>query len=199
MPKETFLNLPEDKRSLIIAAATEEFSKANYDTASVNQICKNSSIPKGSFYQYFTDKLDLYVYIMTLAIEGKIKFFSTALEEFQSFTLIDQFRALFLKGVEFAIKHPQYAALGEQFSKESNETAKSAVVKEGNKQSEPLFVKMINNAKIKGEIDSQIDSSALSLLLQSLNSAVISYMLNTLAAPAMKTMQKTLMPLLIHC
>ena len=74
MPKETFFNLPDDKRSLIINAAMEEFSKAGYNTASINQICKNSAIPKGSFYQYFTDKLDLYVYIMTLAIEEKSGF-----------------------------------------------------------------------------------------------------------------------------
>ena len=69
MPKETFFNLPDDKRKLIISSAMQEFSKTNYDTASINQICKKSNIPKGSFYQYFADKLDLYVYIMTLAIE----------------------------------------------------------------------------------------------------------------------------------
>ncbi|NLJ67608.1 MAG: TetR/AcrR family transcriptional regulator, partial [Clostridiales bacterium] len=62
MPKATFFNLPNDKRSLIISATMKEFSNANYDAASINQICKNSNIAKGSFYQYFTDKLDLYVY-----------------------------------------------------------------------------------------------------------------------------------------
>ena len=68
MPKETFFNLPDEKRNLIISAAMEEFSKASYDAASINQICKKSGISKGSFYQYFADKLELYVYIMTLAI-----------------------------------------------------------------------------------------------------------------------------------
>lgn len=178
MPKETFFNLPDDKRNLIINAAMEEFSKAGYNTASINQICRNSAIPKGSFYQYFTDKLDLYVYIMTLAIEEKIRFFSAAIMEFHNLTLLDQFRLLFIKGVEFAKKHPQYAALGEQFSKENDETAKLAVIKEGNRQSETLFIQMINNAKATGEIDSKVDTSALSLLLQSLNSAVNQYMID---------------------
>ena len=87
MPQETFFNLPNDKRNLIITAAMEEFSKSNYNSASINQICKKSKIAKGSFYQYFTDKLELYVYIMTLAIEEKIKFFSSAIAEFHTLTL----------------------------------------------------------------------------------------------------------------
>lgn len=177
MPRETFFNLPDDKRNLIISAAMQEFSKYNYKTASINQICKKSNIAKGSFYQYFTDKLDLYVYIMTLAIEEKIKYFSTITAEFHTLTLIEQIRMLFLKGIEFAKKHPQYASLGEQFSKENDETAKSAVMKEGSKKSELLFRQMIDNAKAKGDIDNKVDSLALNLLLQSLSSAVNKYML----------------------
>ena len=64
-----------------------------------------------SFYQYFTDKLDLYVYVMTLAIEEKIKFFSTVLQEFSSLRLIEQIHLLFIKGIEFGKIYPQYAAL----------------------------------------------------------------------------------------
>jgi AcrR family transcriptional regulator len=178
MPKKTFFNLPDDKRNLIISAAVHEFSKNNYNTASINQICKNSNIPKGSFYQYFTDKLDLYVYIMTSAVKEKIRFFSAVTAEFNTLTLLEQFRLLFLKGMEFARKHPLYAALGEQFSKENDESAKSAVIKEGDKLSESLFIQMIENAKKNGEINKSVDSFALSLLLQSLNNAVNKYMLD---------------------
>ena len=178
MPKETFFNLPVEKRNQIISAAMHEFSKASYDMASINQICKKSNIAKGSFYQYFNDKLDLYAYIMSLAIEEKIKFFSTAIAEFHTLSLLEQIRLLFRKGVEFAKKHPLYAALGEQFSKEDNELAKLAVIKEGDKLSESLFLQMIDNAKAKGERDSCVDPLALSLLLQSLNSAIYKYMVN---------------------
>jgi len=156
----------------------DEFSNANYNTASINQICKKSNIPKGSFYQYFEDKLDLYVYIMSIAIQEKIKFFSEVLAEFHTLTLQEQFRLLFLKGIEFAKKHPLYAALGEQFTREDDEKAKSVVIKEGDKQSETLFIQMINNARAKGEINNQVDTLALTLLLQSLNSAVNQYMLD---------------------
>ena len=178
MPQATFFNLPDDKRNLIISAAIDQFSSASYDTASINQICRESNIAKGSFYQYFTDKMDLYVYIMTLAIEEKIRFFSEVLTEFDTLSLQEQIRLLFIKGLEFGKDYPKYAALGEQFSKENNELAISSVVKEGNKQSESLFIQMIDKAKSKGEIDHKIDSLALSMLLQSMNNSVNEYMIN---------------------
>ncbi|WFR56503.1 TetR/AcrR family transcriptional regulator [Anaerocolumna sp. AGMB13025] len=178
MPNPSFFNLSEDKRNLVLSVSLKEFSTANYDKASINQICKNSNIAKGSFYQYFTDKLDLYVYVMTLAVEAKITFFSESLGEFKSLPLLEQINMLFLKGVEFARNYPQYAALGEQFSKENNETAKQAVMKEGDKQSESLFAQMIEHAKAKEEIDNNIDTVALSLMLQALNKTVNDYMLN---------------------
>lgn len=180
MPQATFFNLPDNKRNSIISAAMDEFSKANYNTASINQICKKSNIAKGSFYQYFTDKLDLYIYIMTLAIEKKIDFFTATLSEFHRLTLLEQFRLLFIKGVEFGKTYPQYAALGEQFSKENDVSAKSSVIKEGEKQSESLFIHMIYNAKSKGEIDNSVNPQALSMLLQSLNKTVNEYMVNRL-------------------
>ena len=190
MPKNTFFNLPNDKRNLIISSAMHEFSKANYDTASINQICKKSNIAKGSFYQYFEDKLDLYVYIMTLAIEEKVRFFSSVIKDYQNLTLAEQFRLLFRKGIEFANKYHQYAALGEQFSKEDNESVKLAVISAGDKQSELLFTQMIQNAKIKGEIDNKVDSTALILLLQSLISAVNKYILSKFGNDVYETNQE---------
>ncbi|NLI39431.1 MAG: TetR/AcrR family transcriptional regulator [Clostridiaceae bacterium] len=183
MPRETFFNLPQDKRNLIISAAMNEFSKASYNASSINKICMVSNIPKGSFYQYFEDKLDLYVYTMGLAIKEKTKFFSTVMAEYHNLTLPEQFRSLFLKGIEFAKKHPEYAALGEQFSKENDELAKSAVMKEGEKQSELLFIQMINSAKDKDEIDNGVDTLALCLLLQSLYSAIYKYMISRFDNP----------------
>lgn len=63
MPKQTFFNLPKEKRDRIIAVAKEVFSKNSYEEASINQIVKLAQIPRGSFYQYFEDKDDLYGYL----------------------------------------------------------------------------------------------------------------------------------------
>lgn len=64
MPKDTFKNLNEDKKQRIFDAATQEFSSRSFSDASINQIIKTAGIPRGSFYQYFNDKEDLYLYMI---------------------------------------------------------------------------------------------------------------------------------------
>lgn len=64
MPKTTFYNLSDEKKGRIFDAAVQEFSTRRFSEASVNQIINNASIPKGSFYQYFTGKEDIYLYML---------------------------------------------------------------------------------------------------------------------------------------
>ena len=64
MPKETFLRLPEEKRNRFMDAAWKEFLRTPFVSASINQIVRRAGIPRGSFYQYFTDKEELFVYLM---------------------------------------------------------------------------------------------------------------------------------------
>lgn len=63
MPSSTFENLSEDKKERIIAGAMKEFSKHSLNNASISNIVKYSQISRGSFYQYFEDKDDLYLYL----------------------------------------------------------------------------------------------------------------------------------------
>lgn len=63
MPKSTFYNLSDDKKQKIFDAAVNEFSTRRFSEASINQIVKNAGIPKGSFYQYFAGKEDIYLYM----------------------------------------------------------------------------------------------------------------------------------------
>lgn len=63
MPRLTFFNLPEQKKQTLLDAAIEEFSRVPLSEASIANIVKAADIPRGSFYQYFEDKRDLYLYI----------------------------------------------------------------------------------------------------------------------------------------
>ncbi len=64
MCTETFLRLPEEKRSRFLDAAWEEFTAVSYSDASINKIIRRAGIPRGSFYQYFADKADLFAYLL---------------------------------------------------------------------------------------------------------------------------------------
>ena len=56
----TFENLPEEKKNRILRAARAEFLRYPYEKTSINRILAEAEVPKGSFYQYFDDKADLF-------------------------------------------------------------------------------------------------------------------------------------------
>ena len=71
MPKETFFNLPDEKRQHITDIAIDEFANHDFANASISRIVALAGIAKGSFYQYFTDKEDLYSYLLEMAMKKK--------------------------------------------------------------------------------------------------------------------------------
>ena len=60
MVHTTFERLPEEKRNRILQAARAESIRYPYEKTSINRILAEAEVPKGSFYQYFDDKSDLF-------------------------------------------------------------------------------------------------------------------------------------------
>ena len=56
----TFERLSDEKKERILSAARAEFVRTPYEKTSINRILEEAEIPKGSFYQYFDDKSDLF-------------------------------------------------------------------------------------------------------------------------------------------
>jgi AcrR family transcriptional regulator len=81
MPKQTFFNLPEDKRLNLIQAAEKEFSQVPLMKASVANIIKLAGIPRGSFYQYFENIEDLYTYLLDQETEKRKEYFIALLKK----------------------------------------------------------------------------------------------------------------------
>ena len=64
MPSTTFFNLPSEKQEKLLAAARAEFARVPYAEASINKMIQAADIPRGSFYMYFRDKEELFIYLM---------------------------------------------------------------------------------------------------------------------------------------
>jgi AcrR family transcriptional regulator len=65
MPRPTFFALPDDKRDRVIDAAILEFAAWPYGVASLDRIASAARVSKGSLYQYFDDKRDVYAWLVT--------------------------------------------------------------------------------------------------------------------------------------
>lgn len=61
MPSKTWENLDEAKRLRVFHAAQMEFGTRGFHGGSLNVIAQEADVSKGSLYQYFEDKLDMWV------------------------------------------------------------------------------------------------------------------------------------------
>lgn len=64
MPSTTFFRLPPAKREKLLRAARSEFAHVPFAQVSINRIIQAAEIPRGSFYMYFADKEELFLYLM---------------------------------------------------------------------------------------------------------------------------------------
>lgn len=92
MCTETFLRLPEEKRTRFLDAAWEEFTSVSFADASINKIVLRARIPRGSFYQYFADKEDLFSYLMDIVRRHILGEYRSMVEQAEG----DMFRAQLL-------------------------------------------------------------------------------------------------------
>jgi len=109
MPTSTFFALPPERRQRLVREAVREFSERSYNEASLSQIAQRSRIAKGSFYQYFSDKLDLYRWLVTEEAPRHRREFvgeASASGDFWA-----GFEALIERGMAFLVEHPRLARL----------------------------------------------------------------------------------------
>lgn len=73
-----FFNLPEAKQQIIIEKSLEQFANHSYEAVSISRIVQEARIAKGSFYQYFEGKEDLYLYLVDIGIARQKSFIENA-------------------------------------------------------------------------------------------------------------------------
>lgn len=77
MPTKTFFRLRDEKQESIMRSAIREFTAHGFARAKIADIAQNAGVAKGSMYQYFADKEELFVY----AAEWGLAVFMKKLDE----------------------------------------------------------------------------------------------------------------------
>src|SRR6478752_10124117 len=105
MPTPTFFALPEERRERLVREAITEFSERTYAEASLSQIAQRARIPKGSFYQYFDDKLELYRWLLTEEVPARKRAFVGSLDP--SLPFWNRLEEHIERGMGFLVEHPR--------------------------------------------------------------------------------------------
>jgi len=177
MPKQTFLNLPEEKRNVIVNAAIEEFAKYGFEGSSINRIVANSKISKGSFYQYFNDKMDVFKHLMDVLANEKMEFFKGKHPPSNNMDTFEYFRWLVKLGMELNSAYPRLAqALSRVLLGEGLYYGKDLA---GYRQmTTDTFAAMIKQAMKRGEVDPSVDVELAVMVMDTWMNALSTYILN---------------------
>jgi AcrR family transcriptional regulator len=105
--RSTFTRLSAAKQQRILEAAIEEFSHWGYERASVNRIVAQLGIAKGSIFQYFGSKKNLYVHVFGHAVQlVKQSLKRVKLETEQESFFVRLAKSL-EAGIQFIQRHPK--------------------------------------------------------------------------------------------
>lgn len=175
MPKETFFNLPEEKRCLIRDVAIGEFAEFTFEQASINRIVASAGIAKGSFYQYFEDKEDLFLYLLELSAAKKLNYVSPVMDnpdEHDFFTLI---RKMYIAGIQFANDHPGYAEISKQLLANKAGPIYQKVMADNASMANVFFEGLLESAVARGEVRADVDIKMAAYMVASLNRLAVEY------------------------
>ena len=168
LPKETFFNLPEEKRERVIEAAIEEFAVYPFHQARITAIADNAGIAKGSFYQYFEDKKDLYKYIIELLVERKLTYINLDMmvnrEKYSFFELL---REVYLSGIRFAKENSRLLPIGLMLVNDKELCRE--ILGEYEDKSTDFFLLLLKQGRTEGAIDPTIDLKLISKMLTSIS------------------------------
>lgn len=164
IPSSTFFNLPEDKRQRFIELALEEFAANDYENASISRIVTRAEIAKGSLYQYFTDKKDLYFYLLSLASQKKGEFLSSTLSSNGDQPIFEQLDGLFLAMLQFQEQHPLLAQVGNRVMN-ANSPLSGDLISTARAATQKQFSSLFEQGKARGEIKADADTEAAGFIM----------------------------------
>ena len=177
MPKQTFLNLPDEKRSVIIDAAIDEFAQYGLENASTNRIVANSGISKGSFYQYFEDKQDVFMYLLTVLEREKMEYFEGKHPPSMNMDTFQYFRWMIKEGMEFNTSNPRLTqAISRVLFGEGLYYGNTFA--DNRRKTLAALKAMIEQAIERGEVDPSVDVELAVMVMETWSNTISTYVLN---------------------
>lgn len=109
MPKNTFKKLPKEKQERIVDAASRLFAQRGLARTDVAEIAAQAGVAKGSLYNYFDSKDELYLHVCRDALtKSRQAVYGELNPEWDIYRQVDH---IFRRGAEFVRAHPQYSLI----------------------------------------------------------------------------------------
>jgi AcrR family transcriptional regulator len=166
VPTATWERLPESRRRAVLTAAEAEFGARGFSGGSLNVIARNAGVAKGSLFQYFTDKADLYAHLSELAsrrIRAHMEEFIARVSWAEGF--FPAYTELLLEWVEYFRTHEIERAVTAAVNLEPDPAARAAVRAVANRHYLEVLRPMLQHAQATGDLRADADVEAFLALL----------------------------------
>jgi TetR/AcrR family transcriptional regulator len=166
MPKPTFSIINESKRNRIYDAAALEFAREGYEKANIKSIADRAKISKGSLYDYFENKEDLYLDVCVHGIAMSRENIDSIIDDRKDF--FRQIRDIFAQGLGFIIRYPQYAQLYVNISSSGMEQFADRLTLAVEKHTADYYKRAIRRGIDEGFIRRDLDVDMAAFLINSM-------------------------------
>ena len=166
MPKETFFKIAPDKRERILHEAARLFAQRGFNQTDVAELASRAGVAKGSIYNYFENKEDLYLYICRDGIDRSRKAVYGDMDP--SWDIYRQVDHIFTQGMQFVQSHPEYLILYANISSAGMERFSEQMSLEVEKFTADHLKRVLRRDMEEGLVRNDVDVNLAAFLINSL-------------------------------
>jgi AcrR family transcriptional regulator len=166
VPKATWANLPAARRERVLDAAMAEFAARGFSGGSLNVIAREADVAKGSLFQYFDDKLDLFAHVCDVTserIRAELEKQMLDLEPGRPF--FDHLAAILRLWVAYFREHPVERGVTAATNLEMDGEVRAAVREVASRHYLEVLGPLLADAVERGDVRSDADLGALAAYL----------------------------------
>jgi len=166
MPTVTWARLDPSRRAAVVEAAEAEFGEHGFSQGSLNVIARRGGVAKGSLFQYFADKRDLYAFVVEVASERVRSYMEDSIRELDPSRPIFDFLTDILDAwVAYFADHPRERSLHAAAILEVDADARISVRTVIHRHYLEILRPLVRDAQVRGDLRADSDTDALLSLL----------------------------------
>jgi AcrR family transcriptional regulator len=166
MPTVIWARIDPARRAAIVEAAEAEFGAHGFSRGSLNVIARRAGVAKGSLFQYFADKRDLYAFIADIGSQRVRSYVEELIRELDPSRPFFEFLTDLLDAwVAYYADHPHERALHAAATLEVDTDARISVRTVIHRHYLEVLRPLVRDAQTRGDIRADSDTDALLSLL----------------------------------
>ena len=166
MPTVTWARVDPARRAAVVEAAEAEFGAHGFSGGSLNVIARRARVAKGSLFQYFADKRDLYAFIADVVSQRVRTYMEDRIRELDPSRPFFDFLTDWLDvWVAYFADHPHERAVHAAASLEVDTDARISVRSVMHRHYLEVLRPLVRDAHVRGDFREDADTDALLSLL----------------------------------